>query len=1082
MVENAARTRVDGTTLRVLSTIYGSFVKLEGQGADDNLVVRLSFEEATSKKRSRGAEGSSGGSADPATTTIAIRQPRSFKSKPPKIAPLPAIVEKHRAALALALASFAQRSGGPSAAPPALLGGSGDGGSGDGGSGSGDGGSGDGGSGSGGGGSSVSTANGGSAVVATDAAVGSAASTDPSWEPGEPVTARSFCAYVRHPSTAAEWGEYREQLVHVATTPPCGGQRVPVPDVALPPPIVTALSAKGIDSLYAHQAEALSAAEAHLMVATPTSSGKSLVYSVPAVAAVLRDPHARTIMLFPTKALAQDQLGSLSAFADVACPMLHAATLDGDTSRPDRLQIATRCHVVLTNPDLLHVTVLPKHAEWRELLANLQLIVVDEAHTYHGVFGSHVALVLRRLRRLAALYGASPRLICCSATLANPREHMCTLTGLDAADVRIIQCDAAPSGHRTIGLWNPPKLAPSALTAWHEKLPPGHAKRRASSLQEASTLLVMLITHGLRTIAFVRTRAVAERLYEATRDRLGDATRAGLAIYRAGYLKEKRREIERALFGGKLTAVVATTALELGVDVGTLDCTLHLGYPGSTASLAQQAGRAGRGGRDALALLVAADNPLEQHLMAAPRAMLERPLERTVLNPHNPFILRPHLAAAAHERPLRILPRAQPTPAAGGEAAAASIDVKAEAAVEAVAARAGDVCSPCEEPEPLLGRWAEWSRAAKVAVAAHELRVIDDELHLLQGKVPAAVSLRDIDSKRVRLVVTPRGQGGSSRARVAEASSPGGLSGGLASSASSLLDRPAEVELETMEEGVAQLRVYEGAVYLHAGASYTVHELDLSARVAWLHREDVNYYTEPRDHTRVAILRRLGERDVYGCAAFHGPMRVSKHVYGYRKCARVGGRLLELVNAERAYPPMEYQTRGLWLDLPSALRDVLQARGVAYARGGLHALEHVLIGLAPLCATCEPTDLGCQCTRREGDEHAERLLLFERRRGGVGVADALLLELPRLLEAAAARLASCDCSDGCLSCVHMAGCGEYNEGLDKQAAKRILRWLLEGEWEDELEEEKGLQGQAGSGSGGGGEVVGVELSRSATQN
>ena len=221
--------------------------------------------------------------------------------------------------------------------------------------------------------------------------------------------------------------------------------------------------------------------------------------------------------------------------------------------------------------------------------------------------------------------------------------------------------------------------------------------------------------------------------------------------------------------------------------------------------------------------------------------------------------------------------------------------------------------------------------------------------------------------------------------------------------------------------------------------------MDLEQRVARLVREDVGYYTEPRDHTRVLILGRSDPRCVFGAPAYRGPARVSKHVYGYRKKSKLGGRLLEMCELERKLPPIEYETRALWLELPHELREYLQARGEVYARGGLHALEHLCIGLAPLCATCESSDLGCQCTRREGDEHAERFLLFERRRGGVGVADALLVELPRLLQAAQARLEACECENGCLACIHMSGCGEYNEGLDKVAACAILRWLLQGQ-------------------------------------
>ena len=558
--------------------------------------------------------------------------------------------------------------------------------------------------------------------------------------------------------------------------------------------------------------------------------------------------------------------------------------------------------------------------------------------------------------------------------------------------------------------------------------PQGHAKRRVSSLHEASRLLAQLVTLGLRTIAFVRTRAVAERLYEATCDLLEPTKRAVLGVYRAGYLKEKRREIEGDLFGGRLTAVVATTALELGVDVGSLDATLHLGYPGSTASMAQQAGRAGRGGRDALAILIAGDNPLEQELMRNPRRMLQRPLERTVLDPFNEAILRQHLVAAAHELPLRMPPLTtalaavaaqRPVVLAAGQGAAAAqgvvgrdasaaeeeiseeeIVVKiddgdgeqretlgaegiggdtgrlgaeeigaaciwegrsacnhretlgaeeigagiggaaapteeaaamAAAAAAAAAAAEAACCAPCEEPEPHLGLWALWRGAAQAALEARQLREDGDHLVLPEGRVPGAVSLRDIDSRRVRLVVIPRppqvgpsafgesvaasgslsgsgtgcgnGSGGAKDGSSSGGSGSGrsrrggGGGGGGGGTPSWLLEKPAEMELETMEESAAQLRVYDQAVYLHAGASYVVHRLDLEEqRAAFLYREDVNYYTEPRDHGMVAVQRRVGEVDGFGgrCRGYHGHMRVSKEVYGYRKCAKVGGRVLKL--------------------------------------------------------------------------------------------------------------------------------------------------------------------------------------------
>ena len=342
---------------------------------------------------------------------------------------------------------------------------------------------------------------------------------------------------------------------------------------------------------------------------------------VPAIEAVIAKPTARVLLLFPTKALAQDQLGKLSALAEAACPMLLAATLDGDTPKADRLQLRQRCHVFLSNPDLLaygcslhhirlqppshtaaasltygcrcHVflsnpdllaaTILPRHDEWSEVLSNLSLVAVDEAHAYHGVFGSHVSLVLRRLRRLCALYGASPTFVGCSATIASPRAHFALLTGLPAEAIAAVADDGAPRGERVCAVWNPPERPPSEADAdpfcfredvEEEGRQPGGARRRVSTLAEAARLLALLVRHGLKTLAFVKARSVAELLVERTRALLPTEQAERLQCYRAGYSKEARRAIEAELFAGRLLGVVATNALELGVDVGCLDAVL----------------------------------------------------------------------------------------------------------------------------------------------------------------------------------------------------------------------------------------------------------------------------------------------------------------------------------------------------------------------------------------------------------------------------------------------------------------------------------------------------------------------------
>ena len=977
-VERFTQRPFDESTVRVLCSVHGEGLQMHGSG--DALVIKLSCftangdGNAPSKKRTRA------GKPPAKSPTTVMQQRRPFAAKPTRVGALPPLIAAEKVKLREAISRYVTRHGASGSGPPLLH-------------------------------APAVAAASTAATTASTAVTTAADAAGPStalavsaderpWSDGDAVDASNLCSFMR------QQPGYRHQIVHCAVTPPRTGHVVPLASLpaggTICPAIHKALAERGIPSLYSHQQEALDAS-GHVIVATSTSSGKSLVYSIPAVQAVIADQNARSLLLFPTKALAHDQLGSLRSLADAACPSLYAATLDGDTPRVDRAQLAARAHVLLANPDILHATVLPRHAEWSDLLRNLKVIAVDEAHAYHGTFGSHVALVLRRLRRLCHWYGSSPRIVCCSATIANPREHMANLTGISAGEITLVAADGSPAGLKTLCLWNPPRVNPSALINWHEKLPPGAVRRRTSTLAEASRLLSKMLEHNLRTIAFVRTRAVAERLFERTRELLRPELRPKLASYRAGYLKEERREIERRLFGGELMGVIATTALELGVDVGGLDASIHVGYPGSTASLAQQAGRAGRGGRDAVAVLIGADNPLEQHLMDNPHALISRNLEQTVINPTNPVVLRAHLRAAAHEAPLR-LPGCLPVGAL--ESALSSV----AAAEDSEAGGGGE--SDGAEPEPFLGLWEDWRAAAQAALSAGELRMEDRVLHAV-GTPQSAISLRDIDSHRVRLVVVP----------------PQGR----------------EFDLETMDEKMAQLSVYTGAVFLHAGASYVVTELDWGAHIARLKREDTAYYTEPRDHTRVTIQHRYDPIDVFGAPAYVGPMRISKHVYGYREMRKSDGQLQDMCDLEQPLPPMEWETRGVWLELPSALRDALKERDEDYARGALHAIEHLAIGLAPLCVTCEPCDLACQCTRREGDEHSERLLIFERRRGGVGVADALQTQMPRLLQAAQSRIEGCDCEEGCLACIHMSGCGEYNEGLDKQGAITVLRWLISGE-------------------------------------
>ncbi|HEX5086348.1 MAG TPA: DEAD/DEAH box helicase [Nocardioides sp.] len=411
--------------------------------------------------------------------------------------------------------------------------------------------------------------------------------------------------------------------------------------------VVAAFTARGITEPWAHQALAAEAAYAgqHVVLATGTASGKSLAYQLPALTSALtsRGPRGQrgttTLYLAPTKALAQDQLAGLATLGlDV-----RIATHDGDSSREQREWARDQAEYVLTNPDMLHHSLLPGHERWRSFFAQLTYVVVDECHHYRGVFGAHVAQVLRRLRRVCAAYGSHPTFVLASATVAEPETAAGRLTGLD---VLAVTGDHSPRGELSLAMWQP------SLTRFTGEN--GAPLRRAAS-SEVADLLADLVAADVRTLAFIRSRRGAEQVAVTAAGLLEevDATLPGkVAAYRGGYLPEERRELERQLRAGELTGLAATNALELGIDISGLDAVLLAGFPGTRAAFWQQVGRAGRGAGDALGVLVARDDPLDTYLVTHPEALLGQPVEATVFDPSNPYVLGPHLCAAAAELPL----------------------------------------------------------------------------------------------------------------------------------------------------------------------------------------------------------------------------------------------------------------------------------------------------------------------------------------------------------------------------------------------------------------------------------------------
>lgn len=420
------------------------------------------------------------------------------------------------------------------------------------------------------------------------------------------------------PGRAASFGEFPEEL---------DGR------------IIEVLKNRGIEKLYSHQSKALSYAfsQKDFVVVTPTASGKTLCYNLPVLSSILKDNAARALYLFPTKALSSDQVAELYSMIQDLGADIKAYTYDGDTPATARTAIRQAGHVVVTNPDMLHQGILPHHTKWVKLFENLRYVVIDEIHAYRGVFGSNLANVLRRLDRICAFYGSHPTYICCSATIHNPGELASTMTGRDVA---VIDKNGAPAGKKTVIFYNPPVVNKQLGI-------------RAGSIPETRRICERLLERGVRSIVFGRSRLVVEVLTRYCKDRVRDPIgNAGrVRGYRGGYLPTLRREIETELRAGNVDMVISTNALELGIDIGQLDCCVMCGYPGTIASSRQQAGRAGRRQEESLTILVASSNPLDQYVMNHPDYYFDQNPETAHINPDNLFILLNHLKCAAYELP-----------------------------------------------------------------------------------------------------------------------------------------------------------------------------------------------------------------------------------------------------------------------------------------------------------------------------------------------------------------------------------------------------------------------------------------------
>lgn len=705
-------------------------------------------------------------------------------------------------------------------------------------------------------------------------------------------------------------------------------------------PIREMLKASGINSLYTHQEDAIGAIcnGKNVVVSTPTASGKTLIYNIPVFEKILKRPEAKAIYLFPLKALARDQLKTfenMAALIPGANPT--AAVYDGDTSAWHRKKIRNSLpNIILTNPEMLHLSLLPYHEKWEDLFANLEMVVVDEVHTYRGVLGSHMAQIFRRFHRICDHYGSHPKFVFSSATIANPDELVSLLTG------KSVVCKSksgAPQGKRHFVFINPTDS-------------PSHT---------AILLLKAALHRGLRTIVYTQSRKLAELISVWAGSQSGKYANK-ISAYRAGFLAEERREIEKKLLSGELLAVITTSALELGIDIGDLDLCLLVGYPGTVMSTWQRGGRVGRSGLDSAIIMIAGEDSLDQYFMRHPDEFFNKSAESAVINPFNPDILKKHLVCAAAELPLKF-------------------------------------------DDDYLNNPLVQKSVDLLEMSGELLRSEDGSVFYSSKRSPHRhINLRGTGA-RFNIVTENNG------------------------------DNLGEVD------GFRAFReTHPGAIYLHKGKTYSVENLDIGAQTVIVARSRPNYYTRVRASKQTEILDIYEEKKVLNTCIRFGRLKITDQVTGYEKWQIHGKKRINIIDLK--LPPQIFETDGIWITISESIQSRVEAERLHFM-GGIHAVEHAIIGICPLLVLTDRNDFGGISIPFHSQVKSAAVFVYDGYPGGIGLSRQAFVSAEKLLIQTKKMIDSCPCDTGCPSCVHSPKCGSGNRPIDKSAAAFILERLID---------------------------------------
>ena len=747
---------------------------------------------------------------------------------------------------------------------------------------------------------------------------------------------------------------YNNQIVHIEDIPHKDSE---YSSIELKPLMNFALDQIGIKQLYTHQIEAIEHIrnEKDVVLVTSTASGKSMTYMVPIFETAMDDPSATALYIAPLNALVNDQYQKFSEIRNELGIETDIGRFTGPQNQDERRRVKNSSKIVITNPEMLHKSILGWNWQWKRFLSNLKYIVVDESHYYRGVMGSNMANVFARLNRMCDYYGSNPQYICCSATIGNPGKHTSSLIG---RDVNVINKDGSGHGPQKFLFWNPPLYVNKS----------GFTVRR-SSFDSTYSLFSRFVQDGLQTIVFTKSRQGMERLFLAGKKSLRESAQPELtkqiSSYRGGYFNEEREEIEKKLSEGIVRGVFSTNALELGIDIGGLDACIIDRYPGTVMSTKQQAGRAGRGDTESIVVLVAGLNALDQYYMQHPNEFFEKNSEEAVLNVSNLLIQAGHILCAAKEVPLT------------------------------------------ENDEKYFGKGY-----TRIVELLEEEGVLRDDGKPISSYPHMDVSIRGIDKNTYSMVTS---RGGHNK----------------------------QIEKD-LEKSMAYREGFEGAIYLHMGTPYLVNKLDHGKKEIHVQEaRKLDYFTRAIIDSDICLKEKYDGKPLSTCKDVKvglGDVEVIEHVIGYKQLQHFTEK--EKGEYKLNMPQLALETVSLWLEFPERFMDLVEKHDLDFA-GGIHAIEHAMIAMYPLHLLADRNDIGGVSTPQHADlQNMAGIFIYDGHEGGVGYAEKGFEKINDILKVTLKAIKSCECTDGCPSCIQSPKCGNHNKPLDKQAAIMILHELL----------------------------------------